>query len=231
MKPVDPDYLAASVRRALDTVRLRREVERQHAALRRHADELERAVELRTRELSEANRTKDAFLATVSHELLTPLTAILGWARLLWRLKVSGVKSSRVMLFGVLRRYQGTALGAAMSLMLLQQLRSQAYTAAGATSAYYRPQVCPTEYVPTAGYKAAAFACGEAGKPYVWGAAGPDVYDCSGLTMVAWQQVGVYLPHNAWEQWRFASVVAREPRSRAWKTGQADAASPRSPPC
>src|SRR5215470_13400418 len=47
-----------------------------------------------------------------------------GWARLLWRLKVSGVKSSRVMLFGVLRRYQGTALGAAMSLMLLQQLRS-----------------------------------------------------------------------------------------------------------
>jgi GNAT superfamily N-acetyltransferase len=48
----------------------------------------------------------------------------LGWARLLWRLKVSGVKSSRVMLFGVLRRYQGTALGAAMSLMLLHQLRT-----------------------------------------------------------------------------------------------------------
>jgi cell wall-associated NlpC family hydrolase len=82
----------------------------------------------------------------------------------------------------------------------LQQLRSQAYVASGATSAYYRPQVCPTQYEPTPGYKAAAFACGEAGKPYVWDAAGPSAYDCSGLTMVAWQQVGVYLPHNAAEQ-------------------------------
>ena len=89
----------------------------------------------------------------------------------------------------------------------LQQVRSQAYTDSGQTSAYYRPQVCPTEYLPTAGYKAAAFACGEAGKPYVWGAAGPDVYDCSGLTMVAWQQVGVYMPHNAAEQRRSMPYV------------------------
>ena len=46
-----------------------------------------------------------------------------GWARLLWRLKVAGVKSSRVMLFGVLKRYQGSALGSAIGLMLLQHLR------------------------------------------------------------------------------------------------------------
>jgi GNAT superfamily N-acetyltransferase len=47
-----------------------------------------------------------------------------GWARLLWRLKVRGVKTSRVMLFGVLKRYQGSALGSAIGLMLLQQLRA-----------------------------------------------------------------------------------------------------------
>jgi CheY-like chemotaxis protein len=40
-------------------------------------------AEVARREAEEAVRVKDEFLATVSHELLTPLTSILGWARLL----------------------------------------------------------------------------------------------------------------------------------------------------
>ena len=35
------------------------------------------------------------------------------------------------------------------------------------------------------------------GKPYVYGAAGPDSFDCSGLTMYAWRAGGVMLPHSA----------------------------------
>jgi hypothetical protein len=46
-----------------------------------------------------------------------------GWARLVWRLKVAGLKTSRVVLFGVLRRLQGSALGSAIALALLQRLR------------------------------------------------------------------------------------------------------------
>jgi PAS domain S-box-containing protein/excisionase family DNA binding protein len=45
--------------------------------------ELETALRMRAEELAEANRIKDEFLATLSHEMRTPLTSILGWAHLL----------------------------------------------------------------------------------------------------------------------------------------------------
>ena len=43
--------------------------------------------------------------------------------------------------------------------------------------------------------KAIEFAQQQLGKPYVWGAAGPDAYDCSGLTMQAWKAGGVTMDH------------------------------------
>jgi len=39
------------------------------------------------------------------------------------------------------------------------------------------------------------------GSPYVFGAAGPSAFDCSGLTSWAWAQAGVYLPHSASAQY------------------------------
>ncbi len=90
----------------------------------------------------------------------------------------------------------------------LQALRIQAYGTTGGTGDY-RPWVCPAEYLPTPGYAAAACACAQAGKPYVWGAAGPNAYDCSGLTLDAWQEAGVYLPHNAAAQRRAMAYVDR----------------------
>jgi cell wall-associated NlpC family hydrolase len=38
-------------------------------------------------------------------------------------------------------------------------------------------------------------ALAQVGDPYVYGAAGPDAFDCSGLTMYAWGQAGVSIPH------------------------------------
>jgi hypothetical protein len=89
----------------------------------------------------------------------------------------------------------------------LQQLRNQVLSV---DTTSIRPWPCPAEYLPTAGYQAASFACGEIGKPYVFGTKGPDTYDCSGLMVRAWQQVGVYLPHNAAAQRRSMAYVNRE---------------------
>jgi peptidoglycan DL-endopeptidase CwlO len=90
----------------------------------------------------------------------------------------------------------------------LQALRNKAYGSSGTTGSY-RPWPCPSTYLPTNGYKAAKFACSQAGKPYVWDAAGPSSYDCSGLTLAAWQSVGVSLPHNAASQRASMPAVTR----------------------
>ncbi len=48
--------------------------------------------------------------------------------------------------------------------------------------------------------KVLAFAREQIGKPCVWGATGPDSYDCSSLTQGAWRAAGVTLPRAAHEQ-------------------------------
>lgn len=52
-------------------------------------------------------------------------------------------------------------------------------------------------------------ALSQVGKPYQWGAAGPDSYDCSGLMMWAWAQAGVSLPHNSGMQYEATTRVAQ----------------------
>ena len=53
--------------------------------------------------------------------------------------------------------------------------------------------------VPAEGRAAAAvqYAMAQVGDAYVYGAAGPSAFDCSGLTMMAWAQAGVSLPHSS----------------------------------
>ncbi|MGA6168791.1 NlpC/P60 family protein [Streptomyces sp. NPDC012600] len=52
------------------------------------------------------------------------------------------------------------------------------------------------------GGDAVAYAIEQIGKPYVWGAEGPDAYDCSGLTSQAWATAGRPVPRTSQEQWK-----------------------------
>jgi cell wall-associated NlpC family hydrolase len=54
---------------------------------------------------------------------------------------------------------------------------------------------------------AVAFALAQVGKPYQYAATGPDTYDCSGLTMRAWQAGGISLPHYSGAQARMFPPV------------------------
>ncbi|MFF2720592.1 NlpC/P60 family protein [Streptomyces sp. NPDC058011] len=57
--------------------------------------------------------------------------------------------------------------------------------------------------------RAVAFAHGAIGKPYVWGATGPNAFDCSGLTQAAWQAAGVSLPRTTYTQINAGRRVSR----------------------
>jgi len=47
------------------------------------------------------------------------------------------------------------------------------------------------------------------GAPYVWGASGPNSFDCSGFTMFVYRQVGVSLPHHSGSQIGYGQRVSR----------------------
>jgi cell wall-associated NlpC family hydrolase len=80
----------------------------------------------------------------------------------------------------------------------LQKLRLKVYGNGGGGP--LRPAPCPASYPGGAAGTAVKFACAQIGKPYVWGAEGPDSYDCSGLMLAAWAKAGVSLPHSAAQQ-------------------------------
>jgi cell wall-associated NlpC family hydrolase len=61
--------------------------------------------------------------------------------------------------------------------------------AAGAPSAAAAPS--------PAAARAVTFALAQRGKPYRWGAEGPQAFDCSGLTWAAWRAAGVAIPRTA----------------------------------
>ncbi len=62
---------------------------------------------------------------------------------------------------------------------------------------------------PAAGAGAAiAFARAQIGDPYVWGATGPNAWDCSGLTMGAWRAGGISLPHYAAAQYEQSTTIS-----------------------
>jgi cell wall-associated NlpC family hydrolase len=56
---------------------------------------------------------------------------------------------------------------------------------------------------------AVAAAKSKLGAPYVWGGDGPNSFDCSGLTMWAYKQVGIGLPHFTGAQWNVGRHVSR----------------------
>lgn len=74
---------------------------------------------------------------------------------------------------------------------LLQLRAEQLWTSAATATA------APPAGTPGSVRSVIEYALAQIGKPYLWGAAGPDAFDCSGLTQQAWLAGGVLLAHNS----------------------------------
>ena len=76
--------------------------------------------------------------------------------------------------------------------------------------------------VPTSGNVGVviAYARAQLGKPYVFATAGPNTFDCSGLTKMAWAQAGVYMDHfsgSQFNQFPHVSISALQPGDLVFK--------------
>jgi peptidoglycan DL-endopeptidase CwlO len=83
-----------------------------------------------------------------------------------------------------------------------QTVTTNTIGAGGTTTATYTG---PTS---TQADQAVAFAYAQLGKPYQWGATGPDSFDCSGLAQAAWAAAGVAIPRDTYEQWAALPHIA-----------------------
>jgi cell wall-associated NlpC family hydrolase len=59
------------------------------------------------------------------------------------------------------------------------------------------------------GVRAVALAAAQRGKPYRWGAAGPNRFDCSGLVQYVFARLGVRVPRTTWTQYAALQHVSR----------------------
>jgi cell wall-associated NlpC family hydrolase len=139
-------------------------------------------------------RNQAAQLAAVAsaHRAVDGATAVLGAKAAAAKKTLAAISADRAHIQGLL----GQAKALYASLQAADRARLASERAAEASSAL---SMRYSYTGPASGRAAAAvrFAYAQLGKPYVYGAAGPSSYDCSGLTMAAWSAAGVSLPHNA----------------------------------
>jgi cell wall-associated NlpC family hydrolase len=167
---------------------------------------------------SQANDVVAAVFRTQAHDLLLAQQADLRAARHL-KLAIEAAvgrqtafvqadQAQRNKLAGVLSsaRSRAAALQAARQAALAAEEAAAAAQAAASAEAGEGGATVPAwSGGPAAtvaqGNIAANWALTQLGKPYLWGGAGPDAYDCSGLTMMAWAQAGIQLLHYTGYQW------------------------------
>ncbi len=149
---------------------------------RRQASDSLRTLDASQRDLRTAKATVQRKLAS-ARELLATLTA-----------------QEKARLAAIEREKQQEAARRAAELAKQQAARQQADSSSSTASASGSAGSTASSSYDTKAEKALAFARAQLGKPYVWGATGPDSYDCSGLTQAAWKAAGVTLPRTTYDQ-------------------------------
>ena len=103
----------------------------------------------------------------------------------------------------------GTPLTRTRSILLIAGLTTTLAAPAAALPAFTGNAQAATYAQSPAGDAAVREASYHAGKPYQYGATGPDSFDCSGFTSYVFRQVGVELPRTSSEQLVHARPISK----------------------
>jgi len=125
------------------------------------------------------------------------LNDVLRWARqhatALERERIAAIERARA---------EAAARRAAAAAAAAAAVRQKTTHYGGGSGSYFNTVSAATEQA------ALNYAESQIGKPYEWGAAGPDTYDCSGLVMWAYAQVGVTVDHWTGFQWNEGAHIS-----------------------
>ncbi len=123
--------------------------------------------------------------------------------------------ATRARLLAVQEMHQAARLSSAMQARVARiqaregQLNSAAFNQAMAI--YQQTGQYPPIHVTgdSVGVQALRYALTRVGDPYIWGAAGPSAFDCSGLVVWSFAQIGISLPHYTGYLWNSGVHVSR----------------------
>jgi peptidoglycan DL-endopeptidase CwlO len=103
-------------------------------------------------------------------------------------------------------RARAAAAAAAQQQQQAEQEQAQQQTVVGASAA--TPEGATVTATSPYGSQVVSIAMSYLGVPYVWGGASPGGFDCSGLVMYSFAQLGISLPHSSYAQWNYGQPVS-----------------------
>lgn len=186
-------------------------VSNQDAALGRQALSFERSVQTRERQLRRLKQAREQALREKQTKLHEVTSELAQQRRLLASIHTT---------ISQLQQQEAQREAAARAAALARLRAEEAARRAAQRAAEAQAQSTPTQIVPPppvnvptggtgAGHpQAASIALQYLGVPYVWGGASPSGFDCSGLVMYVYAQLGISLPHYTVAQWNATDPIS-----------------------
>jgi peptidoglycan DL-endopeptidase CwlO len=181
----------------------------QDAELGREALRFKRAVQQREQQLQRLKQTREHVLAERLAEKRTIASELAQQKRLLASIH-SSIRQLQTQEAARERRLRAEAEARLRAEIAARKAAAQAAAKAQQPTTVVPPPVTIPVGNPGAGHpQAASIALRYLGVPYVWGGASPSGFDCSGLVMYVYAQLGISLPHYTVAQWNATLPISQ----------------------